>query len=352
MANSNFNKYKSKICQSLGVGYTENDRKELSRSLDRALAEIKKREYSKIFKDEGIQHLHDFDLTFKAENLFCKTVGDELRIATAVPDWWFGWKKISKLEYISEIIDGEFHFLVQYIFRASKLNILAALSYCEDIGLEFFQRSGSYTRHSDWKKERESCIEKFFDDVEYSESELGESVRDIAHKINCLDPDINRIVYYYIEAKRLKNEGFWRSAITDLQSVVDAVVDYMRKRKKVSGETNWRDTLKYHLRVEIKNVEQLENLYELRNNFTAHPAHSKWWDFSEIFDDEIENCFDVVEDLLLLVFNYENANRIIEKEPLRWSKWYEDNTHIIFDTIGFHKLPDMHGNGEQLNEET
>ena len=50
----------------------------------------------------------------------------------------------------------------------------------------------------------------------------------------------------------------------------------------------------------------LERLYLLRCRFTAHPSKSKWWDFYEIYEDEIESIRLSVRKLLIVYLKYEN----------------------------------------------
>lgn len=59
----------------------------------------------------------------------------------------------------------------------------------------------------------------------------------------------------------------------------------------------------------VGTVEQLEILYQLRCGFSAHPAHSKWWDFSEIYESQIEEIMYFVKSTVIKFLIFEKKNR-------------------------------------------
>ncbi len=89
----------------------------------------------------------------------------------------------------------------------------------------------------------------------------------------------------------------------------------------------------------FKSALEIENLYKLRCGFSAHPAHSKWWDFSEIYEGDIEEIMYSVKSTVIKFLMFERDNRKIEKVPFCWSDWFMDNCDIIYDAVRFHKLP-------------
>jgi hypothetical protein len=89
-------------------------------------------------------------------------------------------------------------------------------------------------------------------------------------------------------------------------------------------------------------IKQLRSLYLLRCEFSAHPAQSKWWDFSEIYDEDIDDLKDVAKIILIKFLMYKNSHRIIQPNPDKWSQWFFQYADIIFDAVWFHKLPELY----------
>jgi hypothetical protein len=83
----------------------------------------------------------------------------------------------------------------------------------------------------------------------------------------------------------------------------------------------------------------LERLYILRCRFAAHPSKSKWWDFYEIYEDDIEQLKLSVRKLLIKYLKYENKNRLIDAHPTLWSQWFIENCDIVYDAVWFHEIP-------------
>ncbi|PNQ84218.1 hypothetical protein [Paenibacillus polymyxa] len=64
---------------------------------------------------------------------------------------------------------------------------------------------------------------------------------------------------------------------------------------------------------------------------------SKEWDFSEIFERDIESFFEVVKRLIYKTVLHENNNRVVEKIPPSWSEWFEKHVMMLWETVWFEK---------------
>ena len=71
----------------------------------------------------------------------------------------------------------------------------------------------------------------------------------------------------------------------------------------------------------------------------AHPARSKWWDFGEIYEEEIDRIKVSVRRFLLSYLKYENRNRTVPWHPESWSNWFNNHCDEVFDAVWFHNLP-------------
>jgi hypothetical protein len=141
---------------------------------------------------------------------------------------------------------------------------------------------------------------------------------------------VNRVVYYYVRLLSLLSDGYYEEAITAADNVVDVINQAIKQKRRLS--TMCRENM-YHIvknEIHLPNgiIEQLENLYKLRCGFSAHPAHSKWWDFYEIYEADIELIMAAVKITIIKFLMYETNNRQIEKTPLYWSEWFLNNSLI------------------------
>ncbi len=135
-------------------------------------------------------------------------------------------------------------------------------------------------------------------------------------------------------------DGYDEEAITEADSIVDAIFQAIKQRKQIpiKARIDMYDIVQNEINLPSGTVEQLENLYQLRCGFSAYPAHSKWWDFSEIYEGDIEEIMYSVKSTVIKFLMFERDNRKIEKVPSCWSDWFMDNSDIIYDAVWFHKL--------------
>jgi hypothetical protein len=85
--------------------------------------------------------------------------------------------------------------------------------------------------------------------------------------------------------------------------------------------------------------DRLEFLYQLRCAFGAHPPPTKWWDFGEIYEAEINELFDVSRRVLWQLASLERTHRRIEPAPERWSSWFVENAEWLLEVTWFLRTP-------------
>jgi len=160
--------------------------------------------------------------------------------------------------------------------------------------------------------------------------------------INSLDLYVNRMIFYFIRFLELDASMFAEESLTAADNMIDTIFQSIQIRKGLPTKT--RKEMCNYVYKEIKfydttDIYNLERLYLLRCGFTAHPAKSKWWDFYELFEYDIEKIKLSVRRILILYLKYENNNRQVESHPISWSNWFKEYSDIIYDAIWFHNVP-------------
>lgn len=312
----------------------------LKSALDRAVEkELPLRDSQRTFQVRDIYNSERLNVSYNSSYLMCKYSQEKksLLVGTLAPAWSRGWKKIVKDDFISDQIDTFFHFASQYIYRSYQINVLGAIAL-------------TYERPCDFKGNGFKEYQLPFCNSEYLSfrrnipvlcNKKNKLLSYYIELINSFDPFVNRILFYYIRSLFLLADGYQEEAITAVDNVVDVVFQAIKQHKHIPTKTriDMYDITKAEINLPSGTVEQLENLYRLRCSFSAHPAHSKWWDFNEIYNDDVEAILYAVKSTIIKFLIFEKANRKIEKTPSCWSDWFMDNCEIIYDAIWFHQLP-------------
>lgn len=308
-----------------------------------ALKEIKEnelpsRDETKLFKIRNFTNSENLNINLIYKNLWCKQdTENELIVGTITPDWQRNWKRISKDEFISEQIDLFFHLVTQYVYRSYQINLITAISF-------------TYNRLCDFRGDRiwqyylplyNGEYEKFNHSINIDCNSRIERLKHYLEVINSLEPYINKANFYYLKAIDLMNNGFLEEAITNLDNTIDTISQYIKGILKIPTRPRKEiiEIVSKELQLNSKIQADLEKLYLLRCRFSSHPAQSKWWDFGEIYDDDIDNLKECVQYILIKMLQYETKNRKVSANPSKWSNWFFANANVLFEAIWFHKIP-------------
>ena len=310
------------------------------RALDKAVDnELPLRDCEHSFQIRDICHSANLRISYNSTNLMCKYSEEKtsLLVGTLAPAWSRGWRTISQDPYVSELIGDLFFFMNQYVYRGYQVNLLGAIALtygrpCDFRGNEFSDYVLPF------------CIEKynsFRNNIPILESRRNHIFTYYVELINSLDPYVNRVIHYYIRALSLLKDGYDEEAITAADNAIDIIIQAIKLNRHMptKSRSDMYGIMREDINLPSGTLDQLENLYLIRCRFSAHPAQTKWWDFSEIYDCDIEKIMYAVKSTIVRFLQYEEKNRKIEKYPLCWSKWFVDNCDKVFDAVWFHRLP-------------
>jgi hypothetical protein len=171
-----------------------------------------------------------------------------------------------------------------------------------------------------------------------SKSSLHRELNVWMRTINGLDPYIHRAIYQFWKVTTLwhtslEKPNLCEDVITALDHVASVAAQFSCER--ISGSGNPRQTLAATLGMSGNDQRLLNHLYELRCDFGAHPSRSNWWDFAEIYENDIELLYDTVKRLLWHLCQAEKQYRTVEMHPQSWSTWFQQHSAMVLNAVWF-----------------
>ena len=281
-----YDEFKNKFCSYYGSFVnTQNKLSLLKNALNKVVEyDLPSRDDTYLFQIRDFTNSEELRLNICEGDLLCSYSNDEkkLFIGTLGPFWTRGWKNISRDPYISELIGDFFHFANQYIFRSKQINLIGAIALTYGRCCDFRGNSLSEFIMPDLESE----YNDFYNKIHYNLTNRSEILLHYLKIINALDPFVNKAIYYYTRSLTLREVGFDEESVTCADNMVDTVFQAIKQR--ISIPTMQRKDMYKIIEKEIlishSTIKKLDDLYQLRCQFSAHPAQSKWWDFSEIYD--------------------------------------------------------------------
>lgn len=306
-----------------------------------AMNELPRRDHRMLFQIRDFTNSTEMKINHNSQFLACRYSDEKncLLVGTLAPNWRFGWKNISKDPFVSEQISNFFYFTNQYICRGYQINLIGAIAltygkYCDFRGatIHEFQLPRCNSEYTDFitniprVKTKKNCIIERYLKI-----------------INSFDPYVNKMLYYYFRMISLFNHGYDEEVLINADNVIDTICQAIKKYKEIPtmSRKNMLPILQEELKISKRTTIQLENLYLLRCGFSAHPAHSKWWDFSELYGEEIDGIMDEIKVVIIKFLMFESNHRKVEKSPVRWSEWFLNNCETVYDAVWFNKLPKL-----------
>lgn len=337
-----YDNFKSNLCNYYNSNeYTRKKVNKLKSAIDNVVNNILPKKDSEFrLQVRDFTNTTSLNISLIKENIMCYYSTSEDKIITGVicPDWGDVWRSVSKDKFVCDQINFLFHFISQYIYRSYQVNLIGAIALATGRPTDF--RGTMLSSIYGEKVSHE--IDIFKNQIEENTSVLSMKTIGYLKLINSLDPFVNKIIFYYIRCLELDSSRFTEESLTAADNMVDTIFQSIKIRKGLPTKERKEMTNFVYKEIELydqTDIKNLERLYLLRCGFTAHPAKSKWWDFYEIYEDDIENIMLSVRKILILYLKYENMNRQIESHPTSWSNWFKEYCDIIYDAVWFHNVP-------------
>lgn len=280
-------------------------------------------EERKIYKKTKITEEYSSETSYLHNVL----VEDVLYLGVSAPGWKKGWRHITKDENVYDLISGYFYFSTQYITRGRACEILGSLAIA--YGHTFDYIGSDYITQTTLTKNLEAI------DTRKRLTQKSKEFRSWMNKINGLDPYVQRGIYFFIRFVELRSGGYFDEAITALDKVIDVF-------HKLLLDRGFEDDRKTFILKNFKNKKMqdwVNNVYEVRSFLGGHPSPTKWWDSEELYGDWLDESMENVKCLLIYFLDTEISHRKVERHPQCWSKWFQENCLMIYDSVWFHKLP-------------
>ena len=336
-----YDEFKTKIC--LYYGSFENTKLKISlfkSALDRVVAhELPSRDDKRIFQIRDFTNSKGIQINIYAGNLLCSYSNNknQLLVGTLGPHWRRGWREVSRDPFVAEQIGYFFYFASQYIFRSSQINLIGAIALTYGRCCDF---RGS-TLNEVILPDCETVYNEFFKNIPNTITNRNKIVLHYLKIINALDPFVNKAIYYYVRALKLTELGFDEDSVICADNMVDTIFQAIKQRLGLPTmqRKDMNEIVEREILISKTTIKELDNLYQLRCHFSAHPAQPKWWDFSEIYDEDINNIMGSVKTILVKFCFYERSHCEIQPGPDKWSEWFMQYSDILFDAVWFHRLP-------------
>lgn len=335
-----YDSFKSKFCEYYRLyDNSESLIPKLKDVLDLAVkCELPKRDNHYIFQVRDFTNSQNINININNDLIKCyyDKNSESLMTACIGPCWSSGWRKIFLNDFIEDIISGFFHFAEQYVYRSRQINLIGAIALTYSIACDFkggFYSSTFYNPLDKW--------DDFLNEISQNITNRTKLLNHYLSIINALDPFVNKVIYYYCRMLSLKRLMFDEEALTNADNMVDTIYQAIKINLKLPTmrRLEMGSIVSKELCLSNTTIQNLDNLYQLRCGFCAHPAQSKWWDFSEIYEENIDIIYDEVKTILIKFCMYERSHCHIEPNPVKWSEWFYKYCDVLFDAVWFNKLP-------------
>ncbi len=243
-------------------------------------------ERRRVLSETGIR------LRWSDESRMIYNEGDSLWVASAVPPWRQGWAGHIKNEEIRDLVSNYVHFITQFWHRCNVTPVLVYIWYRYNEPAEWV---GSSPVHA-----------QAFSGEQFGSNQRDKRITAFLRQVNCHHPLVHNACYHYLRMRQLLARDFVEDALVNM----DCIASLARKRNlELGGPGTDLSRFNIHANQTLK----VNRLHELRNEFAAHPSMTKWWDFSEMFSDDIEEYVDLSLALILQVAKSYSGEKPVEQ---------------------------------------
>jgi hypothetical protein len=326
------------------MGYPLRVRRSLPAALRRLPTILQSSDARADVVNRTLQSPFTFPISFASSTCWSYTSGDRL-VLGAVGPAWRGIRKVCKDPDAAQLVGDFMQFASQYVIRSRIVRIQAGFALTFDVACDFrgadFRRTtvGAGSRYPDI----EAAHRQFRRDLPMTTGRGSRRLRELTawvNMLNPLDPFIHRALFQFWRSCALANAGFWEDAVSALDGVTAVAAEAAHEWRRLSTKPSRQGTgAVFGLTAEDQS--QLEALYQLRCAFGAHPPPSKWWDFAEMYDSELDDFWSVTRRLIRGLCLEELTARRVDPNPPRWSDWFVEHGDLLLELVWFTRLPDL-----------
>ena len=322
------------------MGYPSRIRKKLPTALRKLPAWLARRDHYQDIILRTLNNDGNLKVNVGTSTAWVYSSGNRLVLGAVGPSW-LRVRNFSSDPDIDDLIDDFVFFAGQYAVRSHLVAAIGGLTLSYGVAVDF--------RHADLRrisvgpqnpvKSVDAGRQRYEAELPPSFSRSSRRSRELTvwlKRLNPCDPIVHRALFQYWRARSLWNTDFGEETITALDGVTSVASDALRV---FGGHTKRasRSEVAAALNLSSEDGLALERLYELRCLFGAHPPTSKWWDFSEMYEDDFDYYFDLCRRVITKVVHLEIKHRRVDFVPSAWSIWFAANANMLFDTIWFSK---------------
>lgn len=269
------------------------------------------------------------------------TKENSLLCVVTMPEWRHGWRSVIQNQYLEDCVSWFFHYASAYVARSRATGAQGAIALVYGRDCSFVHSphvtSTKVTQSDQGSSMQEALTNVCRERVDLS-TQLGRAPRGRerelktwAKEINSLDPYVHRAIFQYLRSLRLVQHEFFEEAVTALDGVVSVAAQFVTDRFKAQGDQRTH----LYSAFEVSDCERrtFGRLYDLRSFFGAHPGRSSWWDFPEIYGEEIDNFLQLVRKLIWKLCQYERSRRLVQRDPASWSSWFAQHAPMVWDSV-------------------
>lgn len=256
-----------------------------------------------------------------------------LKVLVSLPLFDAIYKKTSKHEAIQDRIQLLGMLIQKYVVNAFTLNVITAVSIMTGDYYTFY--NSSIAQHN--FKNKQDADDYISNIISNSYSNSINQSTDIPYidKINCLDPYVNRVVYYYLAFKYNQNADLdFNRCCLNFDNFIDSIIKTIKRNNKIGISD--RDSLNEEM-FKILNISDIDvqksikQAYIIRCEYTAHSAVTSWWNGGDMFEEYSDKWEKYITQLLKSFLDYINTSSNYNRSIESWHDWIESNLLEIYD---------------------
>jgi hypothetical protein len=333
---------KSTVAQWLdAVGMSKVERRAVLAAFGRLPAELALRDATAEVSVAILPETQGLRATWTAPGFSVDWCTGGLLVGVSAPDWSAGWRSIMPGDTEHRVLSWLLHYARQYIQRSLRLRVVAAVRHAR-VSDVF---GDSLTMHRRVPRAEVACVLAETMAVEAASARF--KVREghgRARRIalsptwltaNLLDPHLHRAAFHLVRADELRGADFGPESVIQYDTSLVVLEEW--GRAVLPAHPSDRSGV-----LRALGIGRLQALGKrtsfLRNHFGAHSGGWRWWDFDEMFGDDVPRVARLADRALRAAVQIESSHRRVELDPPSWSDWFWTNFETLWRAVWFSKM--------------